>query len=341
MFKKKSKIGDILDVIILMMLVVMMYFLPSFAFILSLTGNILMCVITYRSNIKKSIGCIMVTYAFIVVFCLTENAFSLSYLYDCVLSVLNLLFTGFSIGMMFKFTGEISKILISGTTAGLSVVMLELVRYRITYSGSALVTLINEPVKAFIGAYESVVNASGLNFDEIFGASTEDIIWAMQQSLSMILPALMILSSLILAFIVYAVSKNILGAYGVRIYTRDFCEYQMNTGTSLALVASYIISIFSASTLGAACTNILLILICLYIICGFSVVEYKFKSKIKLPILRIFIYIMAVFVSGIITMLLPFFNIVTILMVTGMFDSVYDFRKLKKEESEEDYSEEE
>lgn len=336
MFKKNSKVGDLLDVALLLLLVVTMFILPSFAFIISLIGNIIMCIIAYRSNTVKSVGCLIAVFAFMVVFGFIGNSFSFNHLFDCAISTLNFLLIGFSIGIILKYTGEISKILIIGTASSLAVVALEIVRFRINYTTSVLDALVNQPVKEFLGAYEEVVKTSGVEFVEIFGASIQDVVWALQQSISMIVPALLILSSLALAFIVYAVSKKILKMYRVKLYTKKFDEFGLPAATSIALVATYVITMFSSSTFGAACANILIILTALYVVCGFSVVEYKFKSKVGFPLFRIIIYIVIALVSSFVSMLIPFFNIVSILMITGMFDGVYDFRKLRKIQNEEE-----
>ncbi len=333
MFKKNSKVGDLLDVALLISLVVTMFMLPTFAFIISLIGNILMCIIAYRSNTVKSVGCLIATFAFMVVFGFVGNTFSLNHLLDCAISTLNFLLIGFSIGIMLKYTGEISKILIVGTSSSLAVIALEIVRFRINYTTSILDALVNEPIKNFLSGYEEIVKSSGVDFTEMFGASIEDAIWALSQSVSMIVPALLILSSLALAFIVYAVSKKILKMYRVKLYTKSFDEFGLPAATSIALVASYIITMFSSSTFGAACANILIILTTLYVICGFSVVEYKFKSKVRFSLFRIIIYIVVLFVSSFVSMLIPFFNVVSILMIIGMFDGVYDFRKLRRLEN--------
>ena len=214
--------------------------------------------------------------------------------------------------------------------ANIVIVALEIMRYRIAYTTSVLEALVNKPVKDFLSAYNEAVKASGFDFAEMFGTGIEDVIWILQQSISMIVPALLILSSLVLAFIIFTVSKKILGAYKVKLYTRDFCEYQLPAATSIALVFSYVVTMFSSSTFGAAFANILIILTVLYVVCGFSVIEYKFKSKINLPILRIVLYIIFILIASFIAMLIPFFNDLTILMIIGMFDGVYDFRKLRQ-----------
>lgn len=336
MFKRKSKVGDILDVIILLMLVMTMFILPSFASIISIIGNILMCVIAYRSNIVKSIGCVITTYAFMVIFGFLGNNFSLMHLFDCAISTFNFLLIGLAIGTMCRLTGEISKILIGGTLSNLVIISLEIIRYRIVYTGSVMDALVNQPVKEFISAYENAVSASGFDFTEMFGASMEDAIWALQQSVSMIVPALLILSSLAIAYLVYIIFKKLLGMYKVKLYTKNFDEFGLPAGASIALVVSYVITMFSSSTFGAACANILIILTTLYVICGFSVVEYKFKSKIRLAVFRWILYFVILFITSFLSMLLPFFNIITLLMIIGMFDGVYDFRKLRKIQNSEE-----
>lgn len=336
MFKKNSKVRDLLDVALLLLLVLTMYIFPSFALIITILSNVLMCVITYRSNVVKSIGCIISTYAFMVIFGFLGNAFSLSHLLDCAISTLNFLLMGFSIGIMLKLTGEISRILISGGASYLAIIVLEIMRYNANYETSVMDVLVNNPVKDFLKYYEQVVAASGFDFVEMFGASIEDVIWALQQSLAMIVPALLILTSVAYAFIIFVISRKILAAYKVKLYTKTFSEYQMPAASSLALVASYLITMFSTSTLGAACANILIILTTLYVICGFSVIEYKFKAKMSITIFRIIIYIIVFLISMFVTAIIPFFNIITILMIIGMFDGVYDFRKLKKEEINEE-----
>lgn len=332
MFKKKSKVGDILDVIILILLIMTMFILPSFAYIISIIGNVLMCVIAYRSNIVKSIGCVITAYAFMVVFGVIGNDFSTMHLFDCAISTFNFLLIGLSIGIMCKLTGEISKILIGGTLSNLVIVSLEIIRYRIAYTGSVMDALVNQPVKEFIIAYEEVVRTSGIDFAEMFGASIEDAVWALQQSVAMVVPALLILSSLAVAFIVYVISKKILKMYKVKLYTKNFDQFGLPASASIALVSSYIITMFSSSKFGAACANILIILTTLYVICGFSVVEYKFKSKTRLAVFRVIVYIVALFILSFVSILIPFFNVTTILMIIGMFDGVYDFRKLRSEE---------
>ncbi len=330
MFKTNSRIGDILDAALLIILVVLMFMFPSFALIFSIIGNVIMCIVAYRSNILKSIGCIVSTYAFMAIFCAISGGFTMQYLFDCVISTFNLLLVGFTIGITCKYTGELFKIVSFGTTANLFISLLEIVRYRLIYSTSVLDALINEPVKMFLKSYEAVAKSSGIDISSALGMSFDDLIWTMQQALSMIVPALLILSSLGIAYLVFVVARKILKHYNVTLYTKHFNEIQLPAGTSLALVATYLISMFSSSTFSAACANILILLAVLYVVCGLSVVEYKFKAKANSVFFRIIVYVTAFFVLNILSLILPFFNIFTFLMIIGMFDAVYDFRKLKK-----------
>ena len=86
--------------------------------------------------------------------------------------------------------------------------------------------------------------------------------------------------------------------------------------------------------------NIFYITLAFYILVSLSVLDYKLKAKISSQFKRLLIFLLLIGASVFVTLCMPMVNVFLFGALFGFIDSIFDFRKLKcNNEDEEDETE--
>lgn len=139
-----------------------------------------------------------------------------------------------------------------------------------------------------------------------------------------LLPALLILGNLFMSYVIFMISKGIFALLRKDVSGFEkFCNIKM-PGTAILLAGiCYIISgIAKNSQMGYVFLNFTVIIFNVCTICGFSVVDYALRKKIRFSVLRLLIYIALLILFGsFVTSVIPF---------VGIADGILNFRRLGK-----------
>ena len=85
----------------------------------------------------------------------------------------------------------------------------------------------------------------------------------------------------------------------------------------------------SSSVIGIVAGNIVSVLSIACMGCGFSVVDFYFKKKVRFSFTRIVIYFFGIILLSVVTGFIGFLNPYLVFMFIGMIDASRDFRKIE------------
>ncbi len=154
----------------------------------------------------------------------------------------------------------------------------------------------------------------------------DSLLTATEAILRLYFPSFIVISSLITSYIIIRISGFVIkrtNLAGVDMVA--FSQIKAPRSMSIASIIFYTIYIFmnSKSTLFPVFANIVFILYAMLGICGLSVVDYKFKKKVKSSVARFAVYTLIFLFGGV------FMGIVSsILIFVGILDAGRDFRQI-------------
>ncbi len=141
-----------------------------------------------------------------------------------------------------------------------------------------------------------------------------------------LMPAIVIILALVWSYVIIMIFKGVLALFrkDVSGFWR-FCDFKMPKTAVLLAVFSYFLSgVFNGEQLGYAFLNFTSIMFTLTSLCGLSLIDYGLRKKVKISVLRAFVYIV---IFGVLTI---FMGIGTnLLTFVGMIDAFFDIRNAK------------
>ena len=257
-----------------------------------------------------------------------------------------------SVLIMFAFTGNILSVLslaaaytIPGLVAGICLKKKYNFFYSVIFTGTAfLAGLLLEllMIKLFMGgidnmlsefftgartALEEALNAVGDKNSGIdIKQTAENLMDTVIYTAKLYFPSILIVSSLFSAYLMYSFAGFILKKLRLcSVKTVPFYMLRAPKSMSIAAVIFYFINLFLTpdSVVGAAVYNIIFVIYAFIALCGFSFIDYKFRSIIKKGSLRALIYVAVFFLGGIFLTL-----IINICIIIGILDGSMNFRKI-------------
>lgn len=136
-------------------------------------------------------------------------------------------------------------------------------------------------------------------------------------------PSLIIIYSCILALLLVLFTGKTALRFGYG-YGRSFGEIYAPGTVSLLIIVCFIAAFLFKENSGFF-TNILVLFLTYYVLCGISLLDFYFRKLISSGLARGMIYLFAFLTGG---LLLPQF-LWSALMLAGMLDIMFDFRKLR------------
>lgn len=195
----------------------------------------------------------------------------------------------------------------------------------VMYGYSPLDAMINDSFADIMVVYSSVPGIS----DQDIGAVNQAMTY-FKNIYTVLLPAIVILSNLFWVYIIMMISKGAFALFGRDVSGfAKFCDLKMPKSALVLSVISYILfMIFKNQQIGYAFLNFSLIIFMICSVCGLSVIDYAIRKKVKISVLRVLIYILALCTLTVLTGIGG-----TVPIFVGMMDAVFDFRKMKTDKN--------
>jgi hypothetical protein len=147
-----------------------------------------------------------------------------------------------------------------------------------------------------------------------------------ESTMRIYMPSVVVISAMLNGYVVVRISGFVIKrAHLANVECTPFSLIKAPKNMSLAAILFYLVYVFmsSESRLWPVFANLVFILYTIIGICGLSVVDFKFKNKIKSAPLRFLIYTAVLFLGG------AFMNIISsVLIIIGILDENRNFRKI-------------
>ncbi len=154
------------------------------------------------------------------------------------------------------------------------------------------------------------------------------ILETMKFTMRLYFPSLIVISSMVTGYIVIRVSGFVLNRARI-LETKNPLFSYLKAPRSMSTVAiiCYLFYMLwnQESNFWPILANVVTILYTIIGICGLSVVDFKFKAKIKNGVLRFFIYLAVFFLGGALMSIIS-----SVLVIIGIMDVNRDFRMIEK-----------
>lgn len=157
-----------------------------------------------------------------------------------------------------------------------------------------------------------------------------------------IIPSVIIIFSSILAIVKYVIAKIL--CRNTMIQGLNFSDgldkIRVSAVVNIVALFTFVISMTSTGFFAMIALNVFYVTLAFYILAALSVLNFKLKSKIASQLKRLLLIALALGASVFASMSLPVVNVFLIAVIVGFLDSVFDFRKLKTNNEDEDDEEE-
>ena len=149
------------------------------------------------------------------------------------------------------------------------------------------------------------------------------------------IPFMLIAVSALTAFFIIKLSAYFIGtslkksAYSI---ASSFEEYTTPHHSGILMIILFVVILSGANnSFASACYNLIAYIFAEYIICGTAIILYIVKKHTKAKgVLKLFIFCLCIFLICVLSAFLSFIGGLNILVLLGMFDSNFNFRKLEK-----------
>lgn len=275
----------------------------------------------------------------LVAACYMLFALVMQSLVNAVVISFSFVFAGLSMGYSIKRKWEFGPLFSLVTAGYLISIICSIVLVNIVSGINQIEKRIIEPMTIFLHDIETTLQKSIAQsaehplYDTLLsqidtGFDVQSYIYL----LSAIIPAFFIIVSMIFAYFTVSASKSMLKRIGVSCdYLPKFHQLQANRGMGWIYLLGFIsLLFFENATIRVAFVNVLLIISVVLAMCGFSVADYFVKRAGIYKVLRVIIYVIVFFISTIVATILPWLHPFNLLLIVGIADSMFDFRKLRR-----------
>ena len=187
------------------------------------------------------------------------------------------------------------------------------------------------PVESLRIQIESSLKEAGV---EIESLQLDKIFESVQNLVAMIVPAIIIVMSIIVGYIIiWCVCARLRKVPGA--IQHSFSEIRIPR-TMVIIIALVIGLLFLdvEKTVNYVAVNLLMILLCLCFFAGMSILDYYLRSSIKWKFARVMTHGVIILFSSSFLNFSPYINIMTVYILLAIADSFFDFRKIRKRRTE-------
>ncbi len=157
-----------------------------------------------------------------------------------------------------------------------------------------------------------------------------------------IIPSVIIILSSVLSIIKYVIAKIL--SRNTMIEGLNFSDgldkIRVSAVVNIVALLTFVISMTSTGFFAMIALNVFYVTMAFYILAALSVLNYKLKTKIASQFKRLILIALALIASVFASISLPVVNVFFVAAIVGFLDSIFDFRKLKTNNEDEDYEEE-
>ncbi|MBE7029810.1 MAG: DUF2232 domain-containing protein [Ruminococcaceae bacterium] len=307
-------------------------FAPSFHGVCSFFTAVILLFVTCHRGLNRS--CLVAVTSAIALFAATcvRSSVDVSMLLPFFLVLLDLILPGLVMGFCLRNGKNLYRTVAAGSMAKLTVAVLELTKLRFYDKLDIMETLVNTPIRNFFEIYRNAL-ATVIPLTEEITDMLNDMSWYMQQTFAASMPAILILGSLLTAYLVFLVARKCLYHFSHIAYpaVNHFWELQFNKATAYVMIVIQLLAtIVATGNISAALGNITLVLSVCYMVCGVSVFDWFFRRTGIWSVFRACIYVVGFIGLSIFGAILPLLNPTSLLMLVGLADCLFDFRHLRQ-----------
>lgn len=296
-------------------------FMPLFSLVGNFVCGIPLATVAARNNIKT----IIITFVAAFVVAILINGSLISAATILLMSCIPGGIAGYMMGKRKPFFATLFVTCLAVCAGWIfEIVMLEMVL------GTGIAEMLAEVMAQTKTMMSAVLNAMGDKISGQTAVSPQQLLDTLLASTEAILrlyfPSFVIASSMITGYIIIRISGFVIRR--TKLANVDIVEFSLlkaPRSMSIAALLFYAIYIFmnSESNIFPIFANVVFILYMILGICGLSVVDFKFKTKIRSAAARFAIYILVFMFGGIFVSIIS-----TILIFIGIMDAGRDFRQI-------------
>lgn len=258
-------------------------------------------------------------------FCVRDG-FSINALLDGALFALSLSLSGLAMGLLISHTNSLLQIVVTGAGANLAVVLLQIGKMKWVDNINFMETFVEQPIANIMQFYQSLYGTSVI---------PQDAIWLLQQAIGAVIPACFLIFSLYSAYFIFLLSRKLLFCRCRMVFAEipHFWELQLPRSVAILFAVVFLLSTLLGMTqMGSAALNLSLLLGSVFVLCGVSVIDYFFRRTGIVCGLRAVIYVIGFLVINVVSVIMPMFNTILLLVLLGLADCFADLRKLRRKE---------
>jgi len=227
--------------------------------------------------------------------------------------------TGIFIALKSK--SDVKSVLLSGSVA----YFLLIIGICLLYGGTFVTDTINIIKTSVIESLDSMAMSLPVDSNEAI-AELRNMYNLYFENLKVVAPSLIISLFFLLSYFTIKVSGRI--AKSEKLYENipPFSELRAPVFLLIVAAVSYIGQLSGNGFFAGLMSNIFMALSIYYTLCGFSLVDFFMKMRIKKLYVRIIIYLLGTTVLTLLSFIIYFTNPILIGMVGGMIDSLFNYR---------------
>lgn len=241
---------------------------------------------------------------------------------------------GCAMGFTVKKKGNLPSVLGFGTLAYVGAVLVWIGSTTTFGKVDFIAEYINEPITSLFENYKYILTTQGIKEAEQLVNVFGDLEWYFKQVVAMILPSCFIIICGMGTYIVFGLGRGLIeksGGAPLEGYPK-FSHICLPRSMSTVFTALWVISLFiEESMLSGAITNIIIVMSAIYMLYGLAVVEFLLRKRRINGIVRFIIYIAGFSLFGIIGLIFPALHLPTLLLILGVTDFIFDYRRLRGE----------
>ncbi len=334
MFGKNSAWAYFADFLLLTAAASAACFMPAVSILCTIFLPVFFMILTVRRPLPAAIAFALWLLALSAALFCAQSGFTGNALFHALLSACALSLPGLAMGLWLQRSPSLFQIIGLGTAANIFAILLQIGKIKWIDHIDFMEVYINQPIAALIGAYQQQLLSYGGEYASLAEA-LDKMVWVLQQLVGMLIPAGILIFCLFLTYTTFLIARKALFCL-YRIVFPDvlhFGEIQPNRYTAIVFAVLFLLSVLlGASPAGHAAINLVLLLGAVYLMAGVSCIDFYFRRTGLRSGIRMAIYIAGFFALNLLSLVLPLFHATIILVLLGLMDSFFDFRRLRRKE---------
>lgn len=333
MEKKQGIFFDIINIIILTAISYISASADSASVLIvllssSVAASVLATVRSVRAVVYAIYGCV----CFAAAFLLRGSTVTADAFISALIAILNIYLPALTVSLCFKRkkTSALETAAFA-TAANILVLLLSMAKIRFC-DKTDMYAQLEAVFSDIIGQYSALLSSDSAVLG-INSAALNQLLSTAKQVIIMMIPSMLIASSMLCAYFIMTVSRGLLGVYAP-VKKPDigyFSQFHIDGTLSKISLALLIIALFSENMyLTAGIYNFLAVAVFLYFADGLAVINFAASARTGNRPLSLLITAAVGVVAFLTVVTLPMFNGMTVLFLLGIIDSGRNFRQIKK-----------